>query len=483
MVQPTKDRAVTLARGDVPLHRQIYEHFRKAITAGQLRPGDRLPSSRALGQQLAVARGTVDTAYAMLAGEGYILSRRPLGSIVSPELPSAANMRAVSKPRLSFIAERDSARGSRPFRLGLPAFDAFPRKLWSGLVVREARELSPDGMAYPDPAGYLPLREAVAAYLVVSRGILCDARQVVITSGYQGALDLVGRVLLRPKDQVWFEDPCYHRARQAFEAAGARLMPIRVDGEGLRVQDGVARARDARLAVVTPSHQSPLGVALSLPRRLALLAWADKARAFVVEDDYDSEFRYVGRPLPALKSLDRKDRVLYAGSFSKVLFPGLRLGYLVLPEELIGPFTDAMHSRSVGISPLEQRVVAAFMTKGYFARHLKRMRNLYADRRRALAEALATLFGDRLHLDLKPGGMHLIVRWSADIRDTELAQKAEKAGLGVEALSSRAIKHRAGDGLLLGFTNLAAEDALSMCRRLEHAIGGDLRDRNKDRWA
>lgn len=478
MARPTKDPLFTLTRGEVPLHRQIYDHFRNAIAAGQLRPGDRLPSARTLGQELMVARGTVDAAYAMLAGEGYVLSRRPAGTIVSPELPGAAITRAAGEPRVRSISEGNLARGPKPFQLGLPALDAFPRKLWSRLAAREARQLAAGDMAYPDQAGYWPLREAIAAYLAVARGILCDARQIVITTGYQGALDLVGRILLRPKDKVWFEDPCYDLARQAFEAAGATLVPIRVDAEGLRVEDGVARARDARLAVVTPSHQSPLGVALSLPRRLTLLSWADEARAFVVEDDYDGEFRYVGRPLPALKSLDRGDRVLYAGSFSKVLFPGLRLGYLVLPEELLRPFADAMRSRSVGISTSEQRVVAAFMTEGYFVRHLKRMRSLYAARRQALADALAGVFGDRIAVDLKPGGMHLIVRLGAHVRDTELARKAQEAGLAVDALSSRAIRHGCGDGLLLGFTNIAEEDATDMCRRLERAIGGDLCDRS-----
>jgi GntR family transcriptional regulator/MocR family aminotransferase len=483
MAKPSKDLEVALDRGDVPLHRQIYDHFRSAISTGQLRPGDRLPSARGLGQQLMVARGTVDAAYAMLAGEGYVLSRRPTGTMVSSELPGSATARAPAKPRRQPIAGLGAFGDPKPFELGLPALDAFPRKLWSRLVARKAREVSPADMAYPDHAGYWPLREAVAAYLAVARGILCDARQVVITAGYRGALDLVARILLRPKDQVWFEDPCYHRARQAFEAAGANLIPVRVDAEGLRVEDAVARAAEARLAVVTPSHQSPLGVALALPRRLALLSWANEARAFVVEDDYDGEFRYVGRPLPALKSLDRGDRVLYAGSFSKVLFPGLRLGYLVLPEKLVDPFADAMRSRSVGISTFEQRAVAAFMTEGYFARHLKRMRNLYAARRQALADALAAVCGDRFAVDLKPGGMHLIVRWRSSIRDTELARKAREAGLAVEALSTRAIRHECGGGLLLGFTNIAEAESLNMCRRLEQAIGRDLDNRNRVRRA
>jgi GntR family transcriptional regulator/MocR family aminotransferase len=463
-----------LAESKSPMHRQIYDHFRTAITAGQLRPSDRLPAARTLAQQLAVARGTVDAAYAMLTGEGYVVSRGALGTVVSPALPRSITS-ATGTRSTTPIVQQQVPREPKPFQLGLPALDAFPRKLWSQLVARQARTLKAADMAYPDPAGYRPLREAIAAYLAVGRGTICTAEQVVITNGYQGALDLIIRTLLQPSDEVWFEDPCYPLACQAFEMSRTKLVPIAVDGEGLRIADGIARAPRARLAVVTPSHQSPLGVALSLPRRLALLSWASKARAMVVEDDYDGEFHYAGRPLPALKSLDRDGRVIYAGSLSKVLFPGLCLGYLVLPERLVAAFDHAVRSISAGASTFEQRVVTAFMTEGHFARHLKRMRALYAARRQALAEALTSVFGDRIIIDLQPGGMHLIVRLPEACRDTELADKIRDAGLVAEALSSRAIRHRCGQGLLLGFTNIDEADALRLCRRLDRAIGRDLR--------
>ncbi len=431
MARPSKEPGLILVRHQGPLHRQIYDYFRTAISAGQLRPGDRLPSARTLAQQLAVARGTVDGAYAMLAGEGYVISRRPSGTIVSPGLPGVARAAAATRPRARPAATDDLTGAPKPFQLGLPAVDAFPRKLWSRLTSRHGRELSGADMGYPEHAGYWPLRESIAAYLAVARGILCDARQIVITSGYQGALDAIGRVLLGRGDKVWFEDPCYHLARAALERMAITLVAVPVDSEGLRVADGIARARDARLAIVTPSHQAPLGVALSLPRRLALLAWASEAGAYVLEDDYDGEFRYTGRPLPALKSVDRADRVLYAGSFSKVLFPGLRLGYLVLPEELVATFTGAILSRSAGASTFEQRVVATFMREGYFARHLKRMRTLYAARRQALADALSAVFGDRLAVDLEPGGMHLVARVGGSVRDTDLARRAQAAGFAI----------------------------------------------------
>ena len=295
----------------------------------------------------------------------------------------------------------------------------------------------------------------------------------MITNGYQGALDLIVSALLQKNEKIWFEDPCYPHVRSAFEVAGVELVPIPIDGEGMRVDVGLACAPRARLAVVTPSHQSPLGVALSLPRRLALLSWAAEARAVVIEDD--GEFHYAGRPLPALKSLDRDSRVIYAGSLSKVLYPGLRLGYLVLSDELVGRFEAIMQASSAGVPAFEHRVVTAFMAEGHFARHLKRMRNLYAARRRALAEALANVFGDRVAVDLQPGGMHLIARVADGQRDIELARKAREAGLAVESLSNRAIRHRAGKGLLLGFTNVVEAEALNLCRRLDRAIGKDLR--------
>src|SRR5215472_8377450 len=477
MIRVPRKRRVVLVRDDsIPLYRQIYEHFRIAITQGQLQPGGRLPSVRRLAQDFATARGTVDVAYALLAGEGYIVARGPAGTIVSPELGGKAIAGPASRPRPTDRVEPPEIGGPRPFQLGLPSLDMFPRKIWSRLVARQARELSAAEMAYPDPIGFRPLREAVAAYLATSRGINCTWRQVLVTNGYQGALDLIAEALLNCNDEVWLEDPCYPLARTALEAADAKLVPIRVDSEGMRVADGVAQARRARLAVVTPSHQSPLGVALSLPRRLALLSWASDTRALVIEDDYDSEFRYVGRPLPALKSIDRSDRVLYAGSFSKVLFPSLRLGYLVLPEDLVADFARANLHRSFGVSTLTQRIVAAFMIQGHFARHVKRMRDLYAARRKVLGAALSAVFGERIVVDLKPGGMHLIVRCPNRADDVQLAKLAQDAGLGVEPLSRRAVAHPCGRALLLGFTNVNETNAMDLCRKLEQAIGARLAD-------
>lgn len=471
-------RGSALVRNDTrPLYQQICEHIRTAIRTGQLRPGDRLPSTRGLAQRFGTARGTINAAYAILAGEGYLVVRGPAGTVVSAELDSRAIAGALGGPRLAPPAPRPALQAPRSFQMGLPALDAFPRKIWSRLVARHARGFTPADMAYPDPAGYAPLREAIAGYLATSRGVRCTAGQLLITNGYQDTLNLAADVLLQQGDKVWLEDPNYPPTSEALRAAGATLVPISVDAEGLRVSDGLARARRAKLAVVTPSHQSPLGMALSLPRRLALLSWAGATGAWIIEDDYDSEFRYVGRPLPALKSLDHHQRVLYAGTFSKVLYPSLRLGYLVVPDSLVAAFTRSNRLRHLGHPTLEQRIVADFMAAGYFARHIKRMRALYAARRRALADGLSAVFGDRITVDLRPGGMHLIARFASCFSDVKLAQLAQAGGLSVEALSRRATTQACGQGLLLGFTNIAEADALAACRRLHRLIGKSLENR------
>ena len=452
------------------LYLQIANRVRAAIVTGTLTPGTRLPGGRALAAQLGVARGTVDAAYAVLAGEGAVETRGAAGTLISSQVsarPEAPVQRSI--PLAS--GRSGAATGPLPFRMGLPALDAFPRKLWSGLTVKVARGLSPNDLAYPDPVGYVGLRQAIAAYLRVSRGIACQPEQVLITGGFQGALALVRQALLHAGDAVWVEDPGYTQARQALEAAGARLVPVRVDRDGMRVASGMTAAPRARLALVTPTHQSPLGVSLSLPRRMALLAWAADAGAWVLEDDYDSEFRYTGHALPALKSLDRADRVLYAGSFSKVLFPGLRLGYLVVPDEVADAFLRASRLLTAGQPALEQRVTAAFMEQGHFARHLRRMRGLYAERRKALAAALTAAFGSGVSVELEAGGMHLLARFPGAGDDGVLVRRAAKAGLAPTALSSLAMAHDCGQGLLLGFANLPAEAAETTVRQLLGVVG------------
>jgi GntR family transcriptional regulator / MocR family aminotransferase len=461
----------TKRRGEPnPLYRQIYERFRQSISAGQLKPGDRLPSIRDLARELGAARGTVDAAYAMLAGEGYIVGRGSQGTIVSPELDRELTVRTAARRDHPLNMKPPLAPEPRVLQMGLPAVDAFPRKLWAHVVAREARRFSSADMLYPDPAGLQPLRQSIAAYLASSRGIGCGWWQIVVTNGFQGGLDLALRVFVRRRDRVWIEDPCFPPILGALQVAGAELSPVAVDADGLRVAEGLRKAPRARLAIVTPSHQSPLGVALSLPRRLSLLDWANRADAYVIEDDYDSEFHFVGRPLPALKSLDQEQRVIYAGTFSKTLFPGLRLGYLVLPDRLTRTFIEASVWQASGHASFVQQVVYRFMTEGHFARHLKRMRILYATRRAALADALRAEFGGSIQIDMQPGGMHLLVRINEGMDDATLAKRAQSAGFGAEALSKRAIKHQCGQGLLVGFTNVTEADAPEIARRLRRVL-------------
>jgi GntR family transcriptional regulator/MocR family aminotransferase len=380
-----------------------------------------------------------------------------VGTVVAPCLPAA--------PILPPGPEPATLPAVPPFAMGTPALDLFPRTLWARLVTRAVRRLGPAGLAWHPPAGVPALREAIAAYLAVARGVACRPGQVIVTAGYQAALDLACRLLLRPGDQVWFEDPGYAFARAALVAAEARLVPVPVDEAGLVVAAGIAAAPAARLAVVTPTHQSPLGVALSGPRRAALLGWAARAGAWVVEDDYDSEFHYAGRTPPALKSEDRAERVLLAGSFTKTLFPSLRLGYLVVPPALAGAAEGLQH----GVGTLMQEVVAAFMAEGHFARHLRRMRGVYAARRTALARAVQDAFGGRVRIDTGAGGLHLVARLPDGWRDTPLAPAV--AALGVKALSAQAVAHPVGQGLLLGFTNVREQEAPRLARAVRAGWG------------
>jgi len=469
-------------RNRAPLGRQIYERVCKAIDTGLLAPGARVASARALASELGVARGTVEAAYQRLAGEGYLLARGPAGTIVSPNLPytpragraeaAAGTGRLVpmSKP-----AAKSATPAPMPLQLGIPALDAFPRKLWSRLAARRVRMTLPADLTYGDPCGEPALRQAIAAYLHVSRGVACDAEQVFVTAGYRASLALAAGVLLERGDSVWIEDPCYPPTRAVLEQASLICTPVPVDEEGMAVAEGERCAPRARLAVVTPSHQAPLCVSMTVARRLALLDWASRAKAWVLEDDYDGEFHYAGPTLPALKSLDADDRVIYAGSFSKVLFPSLSLGYLVAPKAVAARFAQAMEAGPSRSPRLEQMTVADFLTGGHFARHLKKMRLLYSRRRAWFADALHEVFGDRVQVDQTRGGMHLVVRVQAKAGDRTLARRAQRGGMNCQALSERHAKPRRRDqALLMGFTNVATQgEARQISRRLRDAFERD----------
>lgn len=454
-----------------PLYLQLYDHFREAIAHGRLSPGDRVPSVRSLASELGLARGTVELAFQVLVSEGYFMTRGAAGTIVAPglgALPEPAHPVTALPTSHTRPAQGLDETGAAPFQLGLPALDAFPRKTWARLCGRHQRTLQIAGMTYPDPAGHEALRRAIATYLGISRGISCSHEQVFVTTGYRGALDLVRHTLLRAGDVGWYEDPGYLLARIFLERAGLTLQPVPVDDEGLNVNEGKKLAPKARFAVVTPTHQSPMGMALSLPRRLELLDWASSRKAWIIEDDYDSEFRYHGRPLPALKSLDHDERVLYTGTFSKVLIPGLRLAYLVVPASLVGTFRDEVTHLPGPGSIVPQAMIADFMTAGHFALHLRKMRALYATRRKYVVDALTETLGDRLFVQPQAGGIHILAHLKARRNDKHLASTACANGLAIRALSDWRLRKASSGGLLMGFANFAsAADASAAVQRLD----------------
>jgi GntR family transcriptional regulator/MocR family aminotransferase len=477
---------------DTPLYQQLYASLRGAILSGVLAPGVRLPSTRALASELNVSRNTVLNAYQQLLSEGYLGSVSGGGTFVSGDLPDAmlitspqskAEARRTeleARTRATFPTEQVPSRSStlpdptetgfgrpRPFRADVPALDAFPYKLWSRLVIRQARHMPSSAFAYQDRAGYLPLREAIAAHVSVARQVRCDADQVIIVSGSQGALDLIARLVLNVGDSVWMEDPGFPGARGAFIGVGANVVPVPVDDDGLIVEAGIARAPAARLVYLTPSHQFPLGVTMSLARRLALLEWANQAGAYVLEDDYDSEYRYAGRPLAAMQGLDTAERVIYVGTFSKVLFPALRLGYLIAPRPLIGPVLALRRFVDVHPHVFEQVVLTEFIEKGHFVRHIRRMRGLYAERRTALIDSLGDL---PIEVDSPKAGIHS-VGWLPDDLDAHLLVQAGLANdLELTPISAFTVEPLPRQGLLLGYGGFSPETIRSAAGRLAAAI-------------
>jgi GntR family transcriptional regulator/MocR family aminotransferase len=488
--------------GPVPLHRQLYERLRAAILAGQLAPGTRLPSTRSLAAELGVSRTTALTAYQQLGDEGYLDGRVGAGTTVAelsgqvpaalatpgaPRAPGTPAERgrpaAPSRPALSArgaalastpwrLRPAGARPGGRPraFQLGVPALDAFPRQVWARTLTRRARHSLGELLGYQDPAGYRPLREAIAAYLGMARGVRCSPERVLVVGGAQAGLNLAARLLLDPGDPVWVEDPGYYGARGALVGAGARQVPVPLDVDGLDVDGARRREPGARLAYVTPSHQFPLGVTMSLPRRLALLAWAEEAGAFVLEDDYDSEYRYVGRPLPALQGLDHAGRVIYVGSFSKVLFPALRIGYLVVPDDLVDAFTAAQRFGEIHVPALEQAALADFIAGGHLGRHVRRMRALYAARGRTLVRAVRRAAGEALEVRSAHAGLHLVGWLPAGTDDRAAAARAAAHEVEAQPLSAHALRPPVRGGLLLGYAAVPEPEIERAAGRLAAAL-------------
>jgi GntR family transcriptional regulator/MocR family aminotransferase len=474
------------------LYEQIYQSLRSAILAGQLAPGSRLPSTRALAHELGVSRNVVLLAYDQLLAEGYAVGQTGSGTYVAAALPDttlvpsrptsqAANPPLRSTPSLSAYGRRVAANapglspGMAPytytvpydFRYGLPDVAQFPHEIWRRLLARRARAASRHSFHYGPPAGHTPLRDAIADYLRRARAVVCEPEQIVVVNGSQQALDLVTRVLLDADAGVVIEEPHYQGARQVFLAAGARLHTVPVDAEGLVTAALPDAPEGCRLAYVTPSHQFPSGAIMSLVRRLALLAWAERVGAYVLEDDYDSEFRYAGRPLEAVQGLDRSGRVIYVGTFSKVLFPALRLGYLVLPYTLVQPFTAAKWLTDRHTSTFEQEVLTDFIREGHFERHLRRSRTRNAARRAALLDALHEHLGERIEVSGANAGMHLLV-WLRDVMPHQvdrLIERAAYAGVGLYSVSPYYLEPPRRAGLLLGYAAMTEAEIRAGIRR------------------
>jgi GntR family transcriptional regulator/MocR family aminotransferase len=481
---------VSLARGArSPVHRQLYDAVRAKILDGSLAPGARLPSTRALAEDLRVSRSTVVRAFDQLAAEGYIDSTKRGSTRVTRQLPDALT-RAAAAPtaRKAPMARMTSARAHlidaawpplplsislppRPFRTSVPALDIFPMEIWGRLMSRRWQRASPATLAYGDPQGAPPLREAIAAYLTAARGVRCSAANIVVTAGSQQALDIVARTLLGTGDTVWMEDPGYSGAASAFASAGATLVPVPVDEEGLSVVEGVRRAPNAKLAFVTPARQMPLGITMSLRRRLDLLAWAASHQAWILEDDYDSEFRYSTRPLAALQGLDEHESVIFVGTFSKVTLPALRLGYLVVPDRLIEPLVTVRRAADFCSPPLMQLVMADFMAAGHFERHIRRMRAIYRARRQMLTTLIERALGGLVEVDAPDAGMNLIVWLPPALSDTAVAAALYGAGIDALPMSKCSIENKMRPGLLLGFSGVREADLKSGVAVLQRVVG------------
>ena len=488
-----------------PLHRQVYECIRTGILRGRLQPGQRLPATRRLAERLGLARNTIARAYDDLLSEGYLEGRTGSGTFVarafaeSQELAAHESVgdsiaddsgEANSSPRWDVIEQSNSPTLSNwarrafagaslgpldlprtlpfDFRPGTPDWDAFPRQIWWRLLGRRLRA----GKAlqhYGDPAGYPPLREAIASHITASRAVVCRPDQVVIVNGTQQAVDLLARLLVEPGDSVLVEDPGYPDARRTFAAYGANLLPVPVDNLGI-CTDQLPDVSRPRIIYVTPSHQFPTGVTLSLERRLQLLTWAERRGALILEDDYDSEFRYAGRPVESLQGLDRTGSVIYLGTFSTILFPPLRVGYLVLPPALVAPFIRAKWLADRGTSTLEQQALADFLQEGHFARHLRRVRRLGRERRDALLVAVKRYLGSEADVPSADTGMHALMQIPGR-DDREVAAAAANRGVGV--YSTRGCFMRESEtrpALILGYGSLTPQAIDEGIRRLHLAL-------------
>jgi GntR family transcriptional regulator / MocR family aminotransferase len=457
----------------MPAHRRVYESIRRAIASHHLTPGTRLPSTRSLAEALGLSRNTLLAAFEQLHDEGYVVSLTGSGTRVAKTLPEdfTENHQAVM-PNGADIANTAiglSARGMtaagladqpsyevQPFAPGEDDFSAFPTQLWRRLLNRQWRDPQPAHLDYGHAGGYLPLRRAIANYLRMSRAVNLTVEQILITSGTQQSIDLCARLLTDHGDRVWVENPCYWGARRVLEVNGLQLHPVPVDDEGMAPGNADFR-RPPRLIYTTPSHQYPKGVVMSYGRRRLLLDYAASKGAWILEDDYDSEFRFEGRPLSSLQGMDQSGRVLYLGTFSKVMYPGIKLGYLVVPPELAESFKRGLYELQRPGQVVIQAALAEFIEEGHFASHIRRLRQIYGERRRLLQKALAPVTSSGARLPPAGSGLHLVVELPSYCDDIRVAELAAEQGLRVYPLSCYGVGEHREKGLIIGYAYAATE--------------------------
>lgn len=449
---------------DQTLANWLYSELRAAILEGRLRSGVKVPGSRDFAETYRVSRGTVVNVFERLLDEGYLLSRVGVGTWVNSNLPAGKPSPKNSSEQPEYVHHVVSGYrkpkqfegwvrfpGFRPFGMGFPALTEFPADLWGRIAAKRARAFRSWLREEDDGIGYRPLREAIAHYLGTSRGVKCNPDQVAIVSGVQQALDLLARLLLKPGDPIWMEDPGYFGASIAFERAGARIIPVPVDDEGLLVSAGIKLCPNAKGVFLTPGHQFPLGMAMSLERRMQALKWASRAGAFIIEDDYDSEYRFEGLPVPALQGLDQSSSVIFIGTFTKLLFPSLRLGYIVLPDSLIDLFVSFRRGSDFRSSGFDQAVLTDFIMEGHFGRHLRRMRNLYAHRLEAMVEYGSRYMKGLLKIQDTKAGLYTVALLQNEMTSREAESIASESGLETRAIDRFTLKRHDPRGLLLGF--------------------------------
>jgi len=474
------------ARSPLALHQQLYAELRSAILSGRFAPGTPLPASRTLAKDLGISRNTVLSAVDQLHAEGYLEPRHGSGTFVTRSLPDEMlwTPNARNTPSTPRAAGRLSARGKRlsrggtffppvravPFRHGLPALDAFPRRLWARIAARHWRKLTTHDLGYGDAAGYAPLRKAIAEYLGQARAVRCQAEQVLVIAGSQQALYLTAQMLLDPGDDVWLEDPGYLGARAAFHAAQANIVPVPVDEQGLSVAAAKKRSVAARVAYVTPSNQYPTTVTMSPARRLELLDWARRSHMWIIEDDYDSEFRFTSRPISSLQGLDAAGRVIYIGTFSKLLAPGLRLGYIVLPPLLVDSFVAASAVFTRHLPSVEQIVLAEFIAEGHLARHVRRMREIYLERRACLVSEIQRELADCLEIQAPDAGTHALAWLRNGLEDGRAAQLAAQHGVESRPFSIYSMRAARRSGLVLGYGAFGKMEIRAGVKRLGTAL-------------